>query len=164
LVGLAWWMGVVAGLRSMTAPAAVSWAVSWGGLPVHHPWLVILGRPFSRWVVTVLAAAELVADQLPQTPSRTHPAAVVLRVLVGAGVGAALGGAGHHSVGGSLAGMAGAVAGAFGGHAARTWLATRVGRDRPAALLEDAVAISSALLILRAAARPEADWAPSRNT
>ena len=50
-------------------------------------------------------------------------------------------------VGGLLAGIAGAVIGTLGGRAFRARLAAAFGNDRPAAFIEDAVAIGGALLI-----------------
>jgi uncharacterized membrane protein len=51
-------------------------------------------------------------------------------------------------VGGLVAGIIGAVAGTLGGAAARTWLAAAFGNDRPAAIVEDAVAILGAVAII----------------
>jgi len=50
-------------------------------------------------------------------------------------------------LGGMIAGIIGAVIGTLGGRAFRAKLATALGSDRPAALIEDAVAIGGALLI-----------------
>ena len=49
---------------------------------------------------------------------------------------------------GLLVGAVGAVIGTFGGAAVRAWLAQAFGKDLPAALLEDLIAISSAILIV----------------
>jgi uncharacterized membrane protein len=73
-------IGVVAGLRAMTVPAAVSWAAHLGLLDLHDTWLALVGT--------------------------------------------------------------------LAGHAGRARLAMAFGRDRPAALLEDAVAVAAALLIV----------------
>ena len=69
-------IGVVAGLRSMTAPAAVSWAARAGWLNLAPTGLAFLGSAITPWILTALALGELVTDQLPTTPSRTVPAAV----------------------------------------------------------------------------------------
>jgi uncharacterized membrane protein len=50
-------------------------------------------------------------------------------------------------LGGLLAGIVGAVIGTLGGRALRARLAAAFGSDRPAAFIEDAVAIGGALLI-----------------
>src|SRR5687767_8378825 len=136
-------IGIVAGLRAMTAPAAISWAAYLGWLKLDDSILAFMGYTWTPWVITVLAVAELVTDQLPSTPSRTVPVQFGTRILSGALSGAALG-----IVAGSL--VIGAVLGTLGGRAARAALARKFGNDRPAALLEDVVAIAAALLIVRA--------------
>jgi uncharacterized membrane protein len=143
-------MGVVAGLRAMTAPAAVSWAAHLGWLKLDGTLLAFLGYTWTPWIFTVLALGELVTDQLPSTPSRTVPIQFGTRILSGALTGAALGVAAGSLVIGAVLGALGAVIGTLGGRAARGALATKFGSDRPAALLEDVVAIGAALLIVRA--------------
>ncbi|HEX9773699.1 MAG TPA: hypothetical protein VGA44_09550 [Steroidobacteraceae bacterium] len=51
-------------------------------------------------------------------------------------------------VGGLVASIVGAIIGTLGGRAARARLAAAFGNDRPAAFIEDAVAIGGALLIV----------------
>jgi uncharacterized membrane protein len=143
-------IGIVAGLRAMTAPAAVSWAAYLGWLKLDESILAFMGYAWTPWVITVLAVAELVTDQLPSTPSRTVPIQFGTRILSGAVTGAALGIAAGSLVIGAVLGAAGAVIGTLGGRAARAALARKFGNDRPAALLEDAVAIAAALLVVRA--------------
>ena len=69
--GLPLLIGVVAGSRAMTAPAAVSWAASFGWLALSATPLAWIAHPITHWVLTVFALGELVTDQLPSTPSRT---------------------------------------------------------------------------------------------
>jgi uncharacterized membrane protein len=141
-------MGIVAGLRAMTAPAAVSWAARLGVLHLGGTWLAFLGNAWVPWLLTALALGELVTDQLPSTPSRTVPIQFGGRILTGALGGAAIGVAAGSWVGGALAGGVGAVIGTLGGRAFRARLAAAFGRDRPAAIVEDLVAIGGALLIV----------------
>jgi uncharacterized membrane protein len=136
-------IGVVTGMRAMMAPAAVSWAARLGHLGLSG-WLVFLDGPWVPWVLTLLAAGELVTDQLPMTPSRTVPIQFGTRIVVGAICGAAVGG----GPAGALAGVVGAVIGTLGGRALRARLAASFGSDRPAALVEDAIAIALALLVV----------------
>jgi uncharacterized membrane protein len=143
-------IGIVAGLRAMTAPAAVSWAAHARWLDLGGTWLAFMGYAFTPWILTVLALGELVGDQLPTTPSRTVPIQFATRILTGGLSGASIGVAGHHLVTGLVAGMIGAVIGTLGGRAARSQLAAAVGSDRPAAFLEDAVAIGAALVVMMA--------------
>jgi len=146
---LALLIGVVAGLRALTAPAAVAWAASLGWLTLPDGWLSWLGHGWTPWILTALALAELVTDQLPSTPSRTVPVQFGTRIVTGALCGAALGAAGGLLPAGALAGAVGAVTGTLSGRAARARLAGVFGQDRPAALIEDAVAILGALAIVR---------------
>lgn len=67
---------------------------------------------------------------------------------MGALSGAAFGAAGGSLLFGAVAGIVGAVIGTLGGRTARARLAAVSGRDPPAALIEDAVAILAALLIV----------------
>ncbi len=84
-------IGVIAGLRAMTAPAAISWAARLGYLDLASTSLAFLGYTFTPWIFTVLALGELVTDQLPSTPSRTVPVQFGTRIVVGALTGAAIG-------------------------------------------------------------------------
>jgi uncharacterized membrane protein len=145
-------IGVIAGLRAMTAPAAVSWAVVLGRLHLDAGWLGLLGHRVTAWILTLLALGELVSDQLPSTPSRKVPVQSTARVLAGALCGAAVGSAHDLLAAGLAFGAVGAVLGTLGGAALRARLAAALGRDRPAALIEDGVAILGAALIVWAAA------------
>lgn len=146
---LALLIGIVAGLRAMTAPAAVSWAAHLGWLELSGTWLAFLGFAWTPWIVTALAAAELVSDQLPSTPSRKVPVQFATRVLSGGLSGAAVGAAAGALWAGLVAGAIGAVVGTFGGAAGRARLAAAFGRDMPAAFIEDAVAILGAIAVIR---------------
>ena len=148
---LALLIGVVAGLRAMMAPAMVSWAARLGAISLGGTWLAFLGNAWVPWLFTLLALGELVTDQLPKTPSRTVPPQFGARLLMGGLSGAAIGLARGSWAGGLVAGLIGAVIGTLGGGAVRARLAASFGRDRPAALLEDAVAVGGGLLILAAA-------------
>jgi uncharacterized membrane protein len=143
-------IGIVAGMRAMTAPAAIAWAARMGKLGLSGTWLAFLGYAWTPWILTLLAAAELVTDQLPTTPSRTVPVQFGTRILMGGVCGAALtAGAGTMFLG-AIVGIAGAVAGTLGGRAFRARMAAAFGSDRPAALLEDAIAIGVAVAVVLA--------------
>ena len=145
---LALLIGVIAGLRAMTAPAAVSWAARLGWLQLGPTGLAFLGYAVTPWILTVLALGELVTDQLPTTPSRTVPIQFGTRLLMGALSGGAIGaGVGLMALG-FAAGIAGAIIGTLGGRAYRARLAAAFGNNRPAAFIEDAVAILGAVLVL----------------
>ncbi len=147
---MAFLIGVVAGLRAMTAPAAASWAARAGWLNLQGTPLAWLGAEATPWIFTAAALAELVGDQLPRTGSRKAPAPFLARIVMGALSGGAVGaGGGGGLAAGLLLGAVGAVAGTLGGYAFRARLARAIGRDLPAALIEDAAAILLALLAVR---------------
>ena len=137
---LALLIGVVAGLRTMTAPAAVAWAARLGVLHLDGTWLGFLGAAWTPWVLSVLALGEYLGDLLPATPSRTTPPQFGARLVSGAACGAAMGFSGGGWLGGLVAGLIGAAIGTVGGAAARKRLAMAVSRV-PAGLVEDGVAI-----------------------
>jgi uncharacterized membrane protein len=143
-------IGVIAGLRAMTAPAAVSWAASVGWLNLGATGLAFLGYRFTPWILTVCALGEFVTDQLPTTPSRTVPVQFGTRIVVGGVCGGAIGASSGRLAIGVVAGMVGAVIGTLGGRACRGRLAQAFGNDHPAAFVEDAIAIAGAWLILAA--------------
>lgn len=134
-------VGLVAGLRSMLAPAGVSWACRLGVLGVSNSPLAFMGYRFTPIIFTVLAVGELIADKLPQTPSRKQPPGFIARIVSGALVGATVGAEQQMVALGLIAGAVGAVAGTLGGAAARAKLAGLLGKDLPAALVEDLVGI-----------------------
>ena len=145
---LAFLIGVIAGLRAMTAPAAVSWAARLGWLHLENTWLAFLGFAATPYVFSLLALGELITDQLPSTPSRKVPMQFGTRIFVGALCGAALGAPSDALIGGLIAGVLGAIAGTLGGAEFRSRLAKAFGKDLPAGLLEDAIAIGGAFLIV----------------
>ena len=132
----------------MTAPAAVSWGAALGWLALGASPLRFLAHWITPWVFTLFALGEFVTDQLPTTPSRTVPVQFGTRLLTGGLSGAALGVSGGGLVEGIIAGVLGAVVGTLGGRRLRGRLATAFGSDRPAALLEDAMAVALAVLVV----------------
>jgi len=132
----------------MMAPAAASWLAHLGLLDLDGTFLAFLASAWTRWILTGLALVELVTDQLPSTPSRTVPVQFGTRLVTGGVSGAAIGAANGAVVSGLLAGIAGAIIGTLGGRAFRARLARAFGSDRPAAFVEDAVAVGLVLLLL----------------
>jgi uncharacterized membrane protein len=145
---LALLIGIVAGSRAMMAPAAISWAAHQGWLPLGSTPLAFLGYAYTPWVFTLLALVELVTDQLPSTPSRTVPIQFGTRLISGGLCGAAIGAPVGAFIPGLIAGAVGAAFGTLGGRALRARLAASFRRDPPAALIEDALAIAGALLVV----------------
>jgi len=145
---LALLIGLVAGLRAMTAPMAVSWAARLGWLNLQDTPLAFLGAAVTPWIFTVAALGELINDKLPKTGSRKAPGPFGARVVLGALCGAAVGAAGQALAAGLVLGAVGAVAGTLGGYEFRARLARAAGKDLPIALLEDAIAICLAFWVV----------------
>ena len=142
-------IGAIAGLRSMTAPAMVSWGARLGWLHLEGTPLAFLGSPITSYIFTALALGELVADKLPTTPSRKTLAPFVGRIGTGALSGAAIGAASGGLLGGLIAGALGGAAGTLGGSEFRSRLVKAIGgRDLPIAILEDVIAIAGAIWIV----------------
>lgn len=148
LLGLALLVGIIAGLRAMMAPLAVSWAAYLGMSGLTGTWLSFLAHPYTHWIFTLLAAGELFNDKRPTTPSRTIPPQFGARIIMGALGGAAIGASGAELVSGAIAGVFGAILGTLDGRAVRGKLAAAFGKDLPAALLEDVVAIALAAYLI----------------
>ncbi len=147
---IAFAIGVIAGLRGLTAPAVVSWAAYLGWLNVQDTWAAFLGHTASVYIFTALALVELVSDKLPKTPSRKTPAPFTARIVLGAACGAALCAAGRQpSLMGAVLGGLGAVVGTLGGYEARTRsVAALKVPDFVIALIEDAIAVGGGFLLV----------------
>lgn len=143
-------IGVVAGLRSLTAPAVVAWAAFLGWIDLHGTWASWMANVITAVVFTVLAVGELVNDKLPKTPARTAAPIFAARIITGGFAGAVLGAWPHWTFSALGSGVIGAVLGTLGGYQARKRLAAVAGKDLPIALLEDAVAIVGGFAIVAA--------------
>jgi uncharacterized membrane protein len=125
--------GLLAGLRSFSAPSAVSAALA------ERYDLAAQLVP----IMQVLAVGEMLADKLPVMPARTTPPALVGRALTGAISGAALAAAAGYSrsAGALLAGTA-AIASSYAALALRSAIGRRLAVPDPlVALVEDALVI-----------------------
>jgi uncharacterized membrane protein len=143
-------IGIIAGLRALTAPAVVCWAAHLGWLNLQNSHLAWMGSVAAVAIFSILALAEIVNDKLPATGSRTAPPSLVIRSITGALAGTALAIAASQSVLlGIVLGALGALAGSFLGYEVRHRIVTGLKiPDFPVALLEDAIAIGCGLLIV----------------
>ena len=139
-------IGVLTGMRSMSALAALTWAASLGRARIR--W--IPSGPEARGLATVAALAEMAGDKMPFAPDRRIAPSFLVRLALGAIGGAALAGRGASPAEGAVTGVAGAVAGTLLGRAARGGT-TRSARDWARALTEDALAASLAVALVHAA-------------
>src|ERR1700686_574031 len=147
---LAFLLGVVAGLRSFTAPAVLAWGAHRGWLSLHGTPLSFMASAAATVIFILLAVGELIADQLPSTPSRTAPPGLIARIVMGGLCGAGIAAAGTQSlVLGAILGIVGALIGTFGGYQVRTRVVTAFKvPDLVIATLEDVVAIGGGLFIV----------------
>jgi uncharacterized membrane protein len=143
-------IGVVTGLRSMTAPAVVAWAAHMGWINLSGSPLAFMGSAWAVGIFTLGALGEFVADQLPTTPARTAAVGLTARIVIGLLTGACLGVAGGSSYWlGALIGAIGAIAGAFGGYQARVRLVRGLHvPDAAIAIPDDLIAIGLGLLLV----------------
>jgi uncharacterized membrane protein len=147
---LAFGIGVVAGLRSMSAPAIVAWAAHLGWINLSDSHLAFMGSAWAVGIFTLGALVEFIADQLPTTPARTTAVPLAARIVMGLLTGTCLGMAGGASLWlGALAGAIGATAGAFGGYRVRVGLVrTLQAPDLAIAIPEDLIAIGLGLFLV----------------
>jgi uncharacterized membrane protein len=160
-------IGFVAGLRSFTAPAAVSWAASKGRLSLRAFPVDLLDSQHTSKTATKLALGEIISDKTSLLPSRLKPPALLWRLASGAVCGAAIFDSDDGHLGtGAILGAAGALIGSLLGFGWRTRVRQQVDLpDLPSALLEDALAIGLAVALVSCPMRPGAHdaWADVDN-
>lgn len=150
VLALAFAIGFVDGLRSMTAPALVAWAARWKWLDLHNSFLAFMGSAVAAYIFAAAAVIELIVDKLPNTPSRKAALGLTARIVFGGLSGAAICVAGNQGiVTGALLGVAGGVAGGYVGYEVRTRLVKALSvPDFVIAVLEDAFAIGIGFFIV----------------
>jgi uncharacterized membrane protein len=142
-------IGLFGGLRSLTPPAAVAWAVYLAWLRLARP-LSLIGSLPAVMILSLLAITEVIVDKLPSTPNRTAPLGLIARIVTGGFTGAcvSLGGGKSGLVGAGL-GVIGGVVGCFGGYHARARIVKSLGQpDFNVAMIEDLIAIGGSLFIV----------------
>ena len=145
---LALGIGIVAGLRSLTAPALVAWGAHLSWLNLHDSPLAFMGSTTAVAIFSLLAIGELVADKLPMIPKRTAPAPLMARIITGGLCGACLCTAvGKSLLAGTLLGGMGGIVGAFLGYGIRRRLDLHV-KDIVVAVCEDLIAVGLALFLI----------------
>jgi len=149
-VVLAIGIGIVAGLRALTAPALVSWAAHLGWLYVKGTPLAFMGSKVAVVIFTLLAIVEYITDQLPSTPARTVPMQLIARLIMGALAGACICvSAGQSLLVGAVVGAVGAMIGTYGGYEGRKRLVNGLKvKDIFIAIPEDLVAIGLGYFIV----------------
>ena len=150
VLALAFGIGLVAGLRTFTAPAVTAWAAHLYWLNLSNSHLAFMGSAWAVAIFSLGVAVESVVDQLPNTAARTSAPQLAGRIIMGALTGACLGVAGSAAVWIAVVmGVIGSVIGAFGGYHARGWfVGTLHAPDLVIAILEDLVAVGLGLLLV----------------
>ena len=114
-------LGVLAGMRTTSAPAITSHLLS------RHKSRILAKSPLSfmqndkvATVFKILAVGELIGDKLPKAPNRTHPVGVVFRCIAGSLAGASLFEAtGNSAFAGAVIGSVTALGSTFGSYILR---------------------------------------------
>jgi uncharacterized membrane protein len=143
-------IGIVAGMRSLTALAVVCWALHLGWLDISGSRLAFLGSTLACVVVSVLALVELVNDKLPKTPNRTAAMPFAARILTGVLSALIIFTSARQSVAlGAILGVVGGVVGTYGGCNIRRFLVKHKGLpDLVVALAEDVIAVGGGFLLV----------------
>lgn len=145
---LALGIGIVAGLRSLTAPAVVAWGAHLNWLNLHDSALAFMGSTTAVVIFSLLAIGELIADKLPAMQKRTAPAPLIARIITGGLCGACLCAAAAKALlAGTVLGAIGGVIGAFLGYNIRRRLDLHF-KDVVVAVCEDVVAVGLALFLV----------------
>lgn len=146
---LAFLIGLFAGLRSLTPPAAVAWATYLGWLRLARP-LSLIGSLPAVIILSVLAIGEVIYDKLPNTPNRTDPPGLIGRIVTGGFTGACVSlGGGQSALVGAGLGVIGGVVGCFAGYHTRARLVRSLRQpDFNIAMVEDLIAIGGSLFIV----------------
>src|ERR1700750_1700653 len=146
---LAFLIGLFAGLRSLTPPAAVAWAVHLGWIRLARP-LSLIGSLPAVIILSLLAVTEIIMDKLPSTPSRTAPPGLIARIVTGGLTGACVSvGGGKSAFVGAALGVIGVVVGCFGVYQARARLVKSLSMpDFYIAMLEDLIAFGGSFIIV----------------
>jgi uncharacterized membrane protein len=139
-------IGLFAGLRSLTPPAAVAWAVHLGWLKLTRP-VSLVGSVPAVVILSLLAITEIIVDKLPNTPNRTARLGLMARIVTGGLTGACVSlGGGRSAVVGAALGVTGGIVGCFGGYDVRARLVKSLRQpDFNLALVEDLIAIGGSL-------------------
>lgn len=145
-------IGVLAGMRSMTAPALASDYLRRADPAfLQGCCLPALASARAGGILTTLAALEMAADKTPVVPDRISPVALAGRAASGALAGALVCAAnGRRAEAGALLGGLGAVAAAFASYHLRRRLGERLPVPDPVlGVLEDAIVLGTGRALLR---------------
>ncbi len=138
------WLGIVAGLRSMTPLALLAWTSKGPNRRQQIGSFEFGSQTALKAVTGFLAVGEFIGDKLPGAPGRIQPISFIGRLTIGAVAGALIARRSKRSIThGAVHGASGALIGTVGGYAYRTLLKdiTPV-PDFAWAVIEDATALT----------------------
>lgn len=144
-------IGVIAGMRSMSAPAFVSnYLAKEQSIEIENSAFRLLASRNVANALKVLAVSEMIADKLPIIPDRISPTPLLGRAISGAICGASMCiSKGERSDIGGISGGLAAIVSAYGFYYLRRKLSEDAGIPNVLlGLIEDAVVIKGGLSIL----------------
>jgi uncharacterized membrane protein len=139
-------LGVLAGMRTASAPAIASHILSGRrSAELSKSPLSFMQSKYTAIVMKVFAVTELIGDKLPGTPNRTAPMGVTFRCLSGSLAGASIYKAsGNNVLAGALIGAAIAFGATFGSYLLRKSFVDKFKIFDPfVGAVEDAIVIGS---------------------
>jgi uncharacterized membrane protein len=139
-------IGIVAGMRSLTPVAVISWAAQRSSQFKNSHWPGLLSHPQVSKVAFALAAAELLGDKMRSAPDRIITPGILARIATGAIAGMAVAPPREQRKAAVL-GATAAVGAAYVSFGIRQRAIRKRGQTSTG-LIEDALAIGAALLIV----------------
>ena len=151
VLGRAAVLGVVAGMRSLAAPAALARHLAQQPIVPASGVELLLTHPAAPRALGLASAVEHLADKLPVIPPRTDPGPLAARMATGALCGGVIARrAGESAVAGAVVGALAAAAATFAFYHLRRALTEDAGLpDAAVALAEDVAAVALGEAALR---------------
>jgi uncharacterized membrane protein len=151
-------LGMIAGMRSVAAPALVSdhLAHERSNDALEPPFSILASRKTAN-VLKALAVCEMISDKLPATPARISAAPLAARAISGAICGAAICKAERESPGlGAIIGSAAAIGSSFLFYNLRKNVGVSLPIPDPAlGLIEDGIAVTTGRAVLQRGWEPD---------
>ncbi len=151
-------LGVISGMRSMSAPALLAYELSEDGDPQPRDAVQrALASPITARLLAVLAGSEMVADKSSSIPDRTSPGPLIGRAVIGSLTAATYAANRRHSVlVPALVGAGAAVASTFAAFHLRAFITHRFNApDKLVGMIEDGLVVATSRWIAGTMAEPD---------